>query len=101
MIFEGKCRKIEIQLACGQTLLSDCEGLFTSKLFGLGLLLAMVGLMLSFAHWRWCRPNGPGTGGLLQIISGQGAPPFPRTPHFTTHRRACACSAAHMPHPAT
>ena len=68
-----------------QTLLSDCEGLFTSKVFGLGLLLAMVGLMLSFAHWRWCRPNGPGTGGLLQIISGQGVSPFPARPHAPLH----------------
>jgi alpha-1,3-mannosyltransferase len=36
------------------TLLTDCDGLFTSKAFGLGLLLAMVALMLAFAHFRWC-----------------------------------------------
>ena len=80
-----------------QTLLSDCEGLFTSKLFGLGLLLAMVGLMLSFAHWRWCRPNGPGTGGLLQIISGQGVSPCPRTPTHAPQTRMRL--RAHTPQP--
>ena len=37
-----------------QTLLTDCDGLFTSKAFGLGLLLTMVVLMLAFAHFRWC-----------------------------------------------
>lgn len=36
------------------TLLTDCDGIFTSKAFGLGLLVTMVVLMLSFAHFRWC-----------------------------------------------
>lgn len=37
------------------TLLTDCNGLFTSKAFGMGLLLTMVVLMLTFAHFRWCK----------------------------------------------
>jgi alpha-1,3-mannosyltransferase len=47
------------------TLLTDCDGLFTSKGFGLGLLLTMVALMLAFAHFRWCER------GLLSTLTAQ------------------------------
>eukprot|EP01048_Picozoa_sp_COSAG05_P019348 COSAG05_NODE_3007_length_2419_cov_2.225000_1_plen_300_part_00 len=47
-------------------LLVDCDGPFTSKVFGLGLLSLMVVMLTSFGHARWCCDRG----GLWATISG-------------------------------
>lgn len=46
-----------------QTLLNDCEGVFTSKAFGLGLLAATVLFWLAFAAFCAPRDGGGGVGG--------------------------------------
>lgn len=49
-----------------EQLLVDCTGLFTSKVFGLGLLGLMVLLLGCFGHARWCQARG----GLWKTIWG-------------------------------
>lgn len=60
-----------------QTLLEDCDGIFTSRAFALALLLLTVGVLMLLAHKQWLRLPHQGLPNVLIKVFGLQSRPSP------------------------